>query len=112
MRYNRKKKIKRKNIAKERVDYLFGLAQREGTKHNFHYATRYVELARKLSMRHRLSVPHRYKQTFCRKCGSFLLPGHNLKVRVQGGKVIRHCGECGALKRTPLVSTNIRTVRP
>ena len=100
----RKQKKKRNNIARERMDHLFELSKREGSKHNMRYATRYVEIARKLGMRHRIPVPRHFKHLFCRKCGTFLQPGLNSKVRIQNRKVIRRCEECGAIRRIPLKS--------
>lgn len=98
----KKKKKKRNIIARERMYHLFELSKKEGSKHNMRYATRYVEIARKLGMRHRIPVPKRYKHLFCRKCGAFLQPGFNSRVRIQNKKVIRRCEECGAVRRIPL----------
>jgi len=102
MSYYKRLKRKKKNIAKERMKYLFNFSKKMGLKHEMHYANRYVEIARKIGMRHRIAVPKKYKVLFCRKCGSFLLPGYNSTVRVQNRKVIRHCHLCGAVRRIPL----------
>jgi len=102
MRNYRKKKKKRNTIARGRMVYLFELSKREAARHNMRYAARYVEIARKLGMRHRISIPKRYRHLFCRKCGAFLQPGFNTRVRVQNRKVIRCCQECGAIRRVPL----------
>ena len=104
MRYHKKQYRKRQYIARDRMGYLFELARREGAKHNMCYANRYVEIARKLGMRHRISVTREQKHLFCRKCGACLQPGFNAKVRVQSGKVVRHCLDCGAIRRVPLNS--------
>ncbi len=105
MRNYKKRKSQKRNIARKRMDQLFRMAEAEAGKHNFIHANRYVKIARGLGTGHRIRPTRAQKILFCRRCGSFLLPGKNLRVRVQGGKIVQTCGSCNAVKRTPLKST-------
>ncbi|KXS41580.1 MAG: RNAse P, Rpr2/Rpp21 subunit [Methanolobus sp. T82-4] len=93
-----KKKAVAKEIALERIKYLFELADRE-------YPTdpdrsdRYVSLARRIGMRYRVSVPPELKKRMCKSCSSFLTPGSNCRVRLKGGLLIVTCQKCGNIQR-------------
>ena len=50
------------NIAGERIDILFNLAEEEAKAHKFQRANRYVDLARKIGMRYNVRVPSQYKR--------------------------------------------------
>ncbi len=89
------------NIAGERIDILFDLAEREASAHNLHRADRYVGLARKIGMRYNVRIPGRYKRRYCKHCHSYLLPSVNCRVRVRGRKVIIFCENCGDHMRVP-----------
>lgn len=94
------RKESNKDIASERVDILFGLAKENDA--NPELQKRYVSLAREIAMKQRLRLKKEHKRSFCKKCGSFLLPGKNLRVRVHGGKVIYTCETCGNIIRIPI----------
>lgn len=91
------------NIAGERIDILFNLAQEEALAHNFHRANRYVDLARKIGMRYNVRVPRRYKKRYCKHCHSYLLPSINSRVRLRGGKIVIFCENCGGFMRLPFI---------
>lgn len=61
---------------------------------------RYVSLARKIAMRHRLPLG---SKAFCKKCGVIYIPGKTLKVRVAVSKqsVIYECIVCHSKKLYP-----------
>jgi len=86
-----------KAVARERIAILLKAA-----KETPEYSRRYVALARNLGMSQRLRFDKETKSCFCRNCGAYLIPGKNLTVRIQHGKVIRVCGECGTVSRIPL----------
>jgi len=90
-----------KEIACERIAILLAAA-----KENPVYSRRYVTLVRELGMSHRISLGKEERSHFCRKCGAYLVPGENLTVRIQHGKVIRTCRECGTISRTPINRRN------
>ena len=54
---------------------------------------RYVSLARKIAMRHRISLG---KKDFCGKCGTVFVPGLTLKVRLDSAhaRVLYTCISC------------------
>ena len=89
------------NIASERIDILFNLAEGEALAHNFRRANRYVELARKIGMRYNVRVPKRYRRRYCRHCHSYLLPSINCRFRVRGKKIVVSCENCGGTMRMP-----------
>lgn len=56
-------------------------------------STRYVVIARKIAMRHRLKIG---VESFCKHCNQiFCEQGKTHKVRVIAGKAYRVCGACG-----------------
>ncbi|MDO5845205.1 MAG: ribonuclease P protein component 4 [Methanocorpusculum sp.] len=100
------KKIRKesnKDIASERVNILFGLAKENNNSPELQ--KRYIFLAREIAMKQRLRLGKEHKRHFCKKCGSYLLAGKNLRVRVHGGKVIYTCETCGNIIRIPINKT-------
>lgn len=89
-----------KQIARERIEILFRLANEK--RDNPVLSARYVSLAREISMRQRLRLSKQQKRSFCKSCGTYFVPGENLRVRVQHGKVVYTCQECGNVKRVPI----------
>ena len=91
-------KKQQKEIAKERVEILFGQAQ-EVFSTNKGLANRYVNLARKIAMKVRIRIPKELKRKYCKHCYKFLMPGKNSRVRTREGKVIISCLECKKFMR-------------
>jgi len=98
------KKIK-KTIAKRRIRYLFLLAEKYALSGRLKLANRYVEIARKISMRYLVPVPKEFKRTFCKHCYSFLLPGVTGRFRLHRSKLIIYCLNCKKFTRIPLKNT-------
>jgi len=101
---NKVKKMKQskqmqKTIAEKRIIKLFNMAEKKAKEDNFELANRYVEIARKLSMRHLVKIPKKYKRKFCRHCYSYLLPSKNCRIRIYRGKVIIYCNNCKKFSR-------------
>ncbi len=90
------------NIAGERIDILFNLAEEEALIHNLHRADRYVELARKIGMRYNVRIPRRYRKRYCKHCHSYFLPSVNCRVRIRGNRIVIFCENCGNYTRMPL----------
>jgi ribonuclease P protein subunit RPR2 len=90
-----------KKIAKERISVLFCRAG-EFFLEDPRMSDRCVELARKISMRHRVRIDRPQKKQFCRHCYRFLVPGKNVRVRIARGKVIMTCLSCGRQMRIPV----------
>ena len=94
-------KSKQREIALKRINILFMQA-----KEKFAYdpilSNRYVELARKISMKLRLRIPSIYKRKYCKHCYAYLVPGKNCRVRIRTKKIIISCQECKKFMRIPI----------
>ncbi len=94
-----------REIARERIQILFRLAEEEFSNDRKDLANRYVELARKISTRCNVRIPRELKRRFCRKCLAYLKPGVNARVRIRSEKkyVLVTCLECGNKMRYPYI---------
>lgn len=97
----RRRKSFERRIARERIHILFTLAEREALAGNILRANRYAQLARRIGMRYNVPLPSSYRRLFCRKCGSYMLPGRMARVRVRRSRVIVTCQSCGQVYRYP-----------
>lgn len=84
-------------IARERIKILFDLAEDEISK-NPERAKRYVEIARKIGMKCRVSLSG-YKHRFCSKCGSYLKVNLTAKKRINKSRIILTCLKCKTVSR-------------
>ena len=86
-------------IAKRRIETLFSLAKEFYPKDKT-LSKRYVSLARKIAMRHRLSLG---SKQFCKKCNTVFIAGTTLKVRVSPFKtaVLYTCNICKTVAKFP-----------
>jgi len=91
-------------IAKERVDILFNLAEKEFKKHP-ERSKRYVELARKIGMRCNVRLTKKQKKKFCKKCNQLLVPKKTCKIKIDSNKKLMEikCLNCGSVYRRPYV---------
>lgn len=85
-------------IAMKRCEKLLSMAK-EAYAAEPKLAKRYVTLARKISMRHRLALGN---QKFCKKCGTVFIHGVTLKTRLAKGLRLNTCVSCGFTRRFPL----------
>ena len=93
-----------KQIALQRVHSLFHLAK-EVIHEDPELAQRYVNMARKISMKTKLRLPKEYRSLICRHCKSFILPGVNCRIRIQQRRephMVITCLICGQHSRFPL----------
>ncbi len=95
----RNKRLEKK-IAKDRIRYLL---ERAETYKNIDYelARRYIELAKKISMKYRIRIPRRYKITYCKKC-LYPYKAGKFRVRIKKRRVIITCLNCGYERRFPI----------
>jgi len=102
MRTRSKKPDWQQNIAKERIQILFDLAEKEFKKYP-ERSRRYVQLARKIGLRYNVRLPKEIKRKFCRKCDSLLLPGRSCTVRLDSKKraLTIKCLNCNKIYRYP-----------
>lgn len=96
----RKKKSKQKEIAAERINELFKQAKIM-FKENKEFSRKYIQLARKISMKYNVRIPEKLRRKYCKKCSNYLVEGKNLKIRVKDGKLVRHCLDCKSVSRIP-----------
>ena len=85
----------KQQIAKERIEILFKQA-----KENPKLANRYVQLARKISMKARTPIPAKLKRKFCKHCKTYFQRA-NYKIRLKKGKKNYWCLSCNKLTRVP-----------
>lgn len=86
-----------REIGRERIERLFNMAEKIFHE-NPELADRYVELARKISMKVRIRIPRKWRRRFCHKCYTFLVPGVNCRVRIRQRRsphVVVTCYNCG-----------------
>lgn len=89
-------------IAGDRIKILFKKAG-ESFKSNPERSHRYVELARKISMKTKTKIPASLKKKSCKHCNKFLMPGFNCRVRTRDKKLIYYCMECKKYSKMPLL---------
>jgi len=89
-----------KEIAKDRIEGLFGLAEQEARLGDFKRSKRYVSLALRIGERHKVRAGH--KRTYCPECLVFFVPLRNVRVRTGRGWVSMTCLECGHISRYPM----------
>jgi len=94
-----------KIIAKGRINKLFILAEENALSGELNLSNRYVELARKISMRNLAPIPKKYKRRFCKHCYKYLLPNVTCRVRIHRGKIVVYCHNCRKYTRIPLKKT-------
>ena len=95
------KKIQ-KTIANKRIDKLLSMAERRALSDNLNLADRYVEIARKISMRNLVPIPKDFKRRFCKHCYSYFLPDSNCRIRIHRGRLVIYCYNCKKYTRIPL----------
>jgi len=90
-------KPNKKEIASERMQILFQNAI-SNAKSNPELSQRQAALAKKICMKHKVSMPYELQISFCKKCKSFIAPGINSRIRIgrASPKAIRvTCKFCG-----------------
>jgi len=103
---NVRKRVKKpswqQDIARERIDILFDLAEKNFRKKP-EQSYRYMKLARKISLRYNIRMKIEQKRKFCKKCNSLLLPGSTSSVRLDSKRklLIIKCKNCNTLYRHP-----------
>ncbi|MCX6696562.1 MAG: ribonuclease P [Methanoregula sp.] len=95
---DKSRKPSTKLIARERIAVLFYQAKRVHAEMP-DLANRYVDLARRISMRQRIRIDREYRRQFCHHCYAFLVPGRNMRVRVHRGNVVVTCRACNKTTR-------------
>lgn len=86
-------------IAKERIDILFGLAEKE-LRRNPERSRRYVELARKIGLKYNVRL-RKLKRKFCKNCNTLLKPGltSDVFLDTKDKSVVVICKNCEKIYR-------------
>ena len=100
VRPHRKKPRSQTEIAVERIKDLFDQAEKSW-KEEPELSHRYVDLARKISMKYKVKIPAEVKRKFCKKCHNYLFPGENCRIRFREGKIVITCLDCKNIMRYP-----------
>ncbi len=90
-----------RKIALERIHILFNQAV-EVLEKEPGLAQRYVELARRIGMRHKVRIPPEYRWMVCKHCKNLLLPGKSGRTRIQPRRephIVITCLGCGGYNR-------------
>ena len=74
-----------KKIARERIIFLFNLANKVFPE-NKELANKYANLARKYAQRCKLKIPIIWHKRICHNCKRFIYPGMNSRIRLQSRK--------------------------
>jgi len=104
------KKAGDKDIAKDRIIYLFRQAEKAMENRENLLAKRYVRLALKIGMRLKVRIPRELKRKYCKKCGIFWVPGRTVRVRTKKKEkhIVFTCLECGAIRRYPFIKESFK----
>ncbi len=89
-------------IARERIDILFSIAEKEFRKHP-ERSRRYVELAQKIGLRYNVRLSSEEKRKFCKKCNTLLKLGVTSQTRLdKNTKTVNvTCLNCQKVYRYP-----------
>jgi ribonuclease P protein subunit RPR2 len=101
-RKRRISKTEQKKIASRRINRLFEIAEETALTGELDLSNRYVEIARKISMKNLTRIPRIYKRRFCKYCYNYLLPTKTCRFRISRGKVIVYCLNCRRYNRIPI----------
>ena len=99
------------DIAKERVERLFSLAEKAAAEGDLTHADRYIEMAWNIKLKFRLRLTAYQKKLFCRRCQKFLAAGKTGRYRTEKGILVVTCLACGYSRRTPM-REKVKKARP
>ena len=94
-----------KKVARERIEELFKQAYEvfSDKKLGPSYSNRYIELARKIAMKHNIRFSSEQKKQFCKHCYTFLVPSINCRIRLNDSHVVYFCTKCKKYMRFPYI---------
>ena len=61
-----------------------------------------------LNRRHRLKMPRKIKETFCKSCNEIFNKSNKFTVRINAGFRIKRCNNCDWVSKQNLSATNTR----
>jgi ribonuclease P protein subunit RPR2 len=93
-------------IGEERIARLMDLSVEALRSGKPDRARRYVEIARRIGMKTRVTMPK--DRRFCKGCLVPLVPGLSCTVRLNGGLMSTTCTLCGKVRRIPYTKERMK----
>ena len=93
---------KKKKLQEKELQNFLNWQKKKALERKLNLANRYVQIARKISMKYLVKIPKEHKRKFCKHCYSYLLPGLNSRVRTNNSKIVVYCKNCNKYTRIPL----------
>ena len=97
----KRRRRRREDIAVQRIERLFELAEEEARAGVEKRSSRYLQLARAIGMRYRVRIPRHLKMRSCKGCYALLIPGKTARVRLREEYITTTCLRCGKQMRRP-----------
>ena len=95
-----------RDIAIQRMWYLFNLAYQELKRGDIERCRRYIDLILRIAKRVPIKVPRGIKRRICKQCKVLLVPGVTARYRIQsegkGSRLVVTCLLCGYIRRFPI----------
>ena len=90
--------LSKPQIAKERIEILLEQAQKYAKKKPA-FAKRCINLARRISRRHRVRMTKKQKLLFCKKCETPFIAGYNVSIHLISKKrlLVHKCKACSTV---------------
>jgi ribonuclease P protein subunit RPR2 len=91
-----------KKIAVERIGILYDLAVATYNT-DPKLSSQYIKKLKRISAHYRIKLDNNMKRHICKRCGSLLVSGSNLSIKIASSKrlVLYKCLNCGAETRLP-----------
>ncbi|MFX1465475.1 MAG: ribonuclease P protein component 4 [Promethearchaeota archaeon] len=92
-----------KKIARERIEHLLELAKAVFSKDS-NLAQRYIQLALRIGMRHKVRIPRFQRWQICKHCRSLLIPDVTCHSRLRNKRephIVITCNKCKNYNRYP-----------
>ena len=100
----RKFKYSKKDAREKILEYL--QKAKACIKKDPELSNKYVQKARRVSMKNKVRIPSNLQRQFCKYCHTFLLLGYNCRVRNQNKKMVYYCTTCRRYMRFPIKKKN------
>lgn len=78
---HQKRHLLMQKLARGRIQDLIELAKKTHSE-NPDLANRYVTIARRIAMGTKVIIPNYFKRYICHKCKQLLVPGKNMRIRI------------------------------
>jgi ribonuclease P protein subunit RPR2 len=98
----RRQKEEANEIARERIEKLFRMAEEAAIAGDLESASRYIEMLWNIKLKFRIRLTKEQKRLFCKKCLTFLVDGKSGRYRTEDKNLVITCLRCGNVTRIPL----------